>query len=178
MQLLLALTIVGRTRRLWLAGLTRTILSGRLGGLAGTVLTRRPRLTRLTRAVLARLLRLAGLTRLGRIGAADRALLGDDLAAGSLRGVHLAHNALIACRLLRRDGERHRCRARPCDAWPNGKAARALRQRAEPRALPVADLDPSDVAVGIRIKLDVLCSSCRGAAFGHLDKAAGAANAE
>ena len=71
----------------------------------------------------------------GRIGAAEVALLGHDLPADGLRRMQLAHETLVARDLLRRDRQRHRGKARAAGAaGPDGKAARALRQRAEPRA--------------------------------------------
>jgi hypothetical protein len=124
------LTILTRAFRLaWLlralplrrAGLL--LLTGRLL-LAGRLL-----LTRLPRRLVATVL-----VARRRIGAADRTLLADDLPADALRGVHLSHNSLIAGRLLRRDRQRRRSCARPADAGTHGKAARALRERAQSRA--------------------------------------------
>src|ERR1700722_12963685 len=88
-----------------------------------------------------------------RIGAAQRALLGDDLTADGLRGMDLTYDALIAQRLLRRDHERLRGKA-PARAAPDGEAAGALRERTEPRAGAVGDVDPPDLAVGVGIELD------------------------
>src|SRR5258707_1367313 len=130
------------------SGLGRALSVGRAWlRLTGTVLSGRP-----VRPWLARLI--AAIVVQARIGAAERALLGDDLAADGLRGVHLAHKSLIALRLSRRDRKRHRRKARAAaHAGADGEAARALRQRAEPRARPVIDLDPSDPAVGVGIEL-------------------------
>ena len=50
------------------------------------------------------------------IGAAEVALLVDDLPAEVLRRVDLAHKALVAQRLLRRDRHRHRGKARAAGA--------------------------------------------------------------
>src|SRR5206468_13012885 len=118
----------GRTRLL----LTRTVV---LNGLAVRPLRllarrRRPQL------LLLRLERPRDARARGRIGAAEVALLGDDLPAHGLRQMHLADEAAVARDLLCGNRGRHRGKAhdagRGC-ARPDGKAARALGQRAEPR---------------------------------------------
>ncbi len=87
-----------------------------------------------------------------RIGAAEFALLGDDLSAGVLGQMHLIDEDAVARDLLRRYRDRHGGEARPASAGPDRKAARALRQRAEPRAAgAVADVDVPDPAVGVVI---------------------------
>ena len=65
----------------------------------------------------------------------------------------------------------------PPTAGAHAEAAGALREETEPRAGAVVDLDASDMAVGVGIKLDVVLAR-RAAVFRHLDEAAGAANAE
>jgi len=60
-----------------------------------------------------------------RIGLPQRALLADDLAADALRGMNLAHDALVAQRLLRRDHQGRGGEA-PTGAGPDRKAAGAL----------------------------------------------------
>lgn len=116
-SLLLTLTVVGRARLL----LTRSVLA-RL---------------RLTRTVLSRLQlaraagRLTSLTsrRVGidsaRIGAAEVALLAHDPLSSRLRCVNLAHKALIALLLLRRNRKWYGGKARACRARPDRKTARA-----------------------------------------------------
>ena len=75
--------------------------------------------------------------------------------------------------------QRHRGEAHAAGAWPDGKAARALRQKAEPRAGAVVDLDAADPSVGVGIKLDRdVVRIAGGSALRHLDEAGGAANAE
>ena len=145
-------------------------------------LSRRGRAGPLRRAILS--LR-AGLTRRviawiisGRIGLPQRALLADDLAADALRGVDLAHDALVALGLLRRDRQRQRGKA-AASAGADRKAARALRQRTEPRAVAAIDLDPADppVRIGIELDRDIVGVS-GGGALRDFDQAGGAANAE
>ena len=85
------------------------------------------------------------------IGAAERALFVDDAAADSLRGMHLAHEALVALHLLWRNRQRHRGEARAAGAGPDGEAAGSLCEKAEPPACAVIDFDPADLAVGVRI---------------------------
>lgn len=106
-------------------------------------------------ALPARLARLVATVRIvrGRIGAAQGALLGDDLASEILRGMHLTHKALIALRLSWRDRQRQGRKA-PAGAGPDGEATGALREKADPRAGAVVDLDPPHLAVGVRIKFD------------------------
>ena len=65
----------------------------------------------------------------------------------------LAHDALVAQRLLRRNHQRRRGDA-AAGAGPDRKAAGALRERTEPRAVAVVDIDVADPAVGIGIELD------------------------
>src|SRR5262249_36526307 len=90
--------------------------------------------------------------------------------------------ALVARRLLRRNRNRHGGEARAARAaraGTDGKSARTLCQRAEPPALAIVDLDPSDPAVGIGIELDVDIVGGRGRrALRHFDQTGGAANAE
>ena len=159
--------------------LSRTILRSWLLWCASTVLpwqTVLPlRATRLTR--------LAGPDRpvrihKARVGAAEGALLVEHAAAEDLRRVYLTHKTLVAHHHLRRHHQWHRGETRTSAAWPDGKAARALRQKAEPRAGTIVDLDAADPAVGIRIEFyrDVV-GSCGGSACRHLDEARGAANA-
>ena len=113
------------------------------------------------------------------IGAAEFALLEHDLPAEILRRVELTHKALVAQHRLRRDHQRHRGETRAARARADGEAAGALRQKAEPRAGAVVDLDPADPAVGIGIKLDRdIVRIVGGGAFRHFDEAGGAANAE
>jgi hypothetical protein len=167
---LLALS-AGDGARLLLLRLTRTVL-----------------LPRLTGPVLARLAGPAGLPGLADrpvridevgIGLAERAPLLEHAAAERLGGVHLADKPLVALQHLRRDGDRHRGKARAACAGTNGKTARALAQKAEPRAGAIVDLDAADAAVGIGIKLDVdVVRTRRGGACGHLDQPRRAANAK
>jgi hypothetical protein len=105
--------------------------------------------------------------------------LGHDLTPKVLRGVDLAHKSLVALSLLRRDQQRHGGEAPAAYGRPDGKTARALCEKAEPRAGTVIDLDPSHLAVRIGIELDRdIVGAARGRAFRHLDKSGGAANAE
>jgi len=127
--------------------------------------------TRLARRVGAR-------SRSVRVLLALNAPLGDDLAADALRGVNLTHKTLVAQRLPRRNHKRQRGKA-PAGAGPDRKTAGALRQKTEPRAGAIIDLDPADPAVRIGIELDRdIVRIARGRAFRYLDKAGGAANAE
>ena len=112
------------------------------------------------------------------IGAAERALFLHDLAAEILRGVNLAHKTLVARDLLRRKRQRYCREARAAGARADGKTARALRQRAEPYAAAIVDLDPADPAVSVGIKFDRDVAGCGGGAFRDLDQAGGAADAE
>ena len=75
-------------------------------------------------------------------------------AAEILRRVNLTHEALVALHLLRRNRQRHGGETRAADAGADREAAGALRQEAKPRARAVIDFDPSDLAVGVGIKLD------------------------
>jgi len=110
-----------------------------------------------------------------RIGPPQRALLRDDLTADDLRRVHLAHDALVARGLLRRDHERGSGHA-AAGAGADRKAARALRERTEPRAgAAIIDVDMPNPAVGIGVKLDVVAAA-RGPV--DLDKSGGAANSK
>ena len=114
-----------------------------------------------------------------RIGAPSRTLLVHDLASDILRGVQLAHNTLIARRLLRGDREGHHAWPRPADTGSDGKAAEGLGERAEAGAGAVVDLNAPDVAIGIRIELDVDIGgtgSSRG--FRHFQESRGPANTE
>src|SRR5581483_2178512 len=152
----------------------RLAIVRRGGSLTRTVRRR----ARLTRTILTGPRRIAIL----RIGAAELTLLTYDLAADGLRRMQLAHETLVARGLLQRNRKRHRgkaCAARTTGSAADRKAARALRQRAEPPSLPVVDLDLSDPAIGIGIELDVDvvgAGCCR--AFRHFHQAGGAANAE
>jgi hypothetical protein len=103
-RLLLRVLPVGRPRllRAWLV--TLPAIRCALLRLIGTVLSGRA-----VRPLLAGLV--AAIVVQARIGAAERALLGDDPSADALRGVHLAHETLIAQRLSRRDRKRHRGKA-------------------------------------------------------------------
>src|SRR6185437_9807144 len=113
-----------------------------------------------------------------RVGLPQRALPADDLPADALGRMNLSHDALVAQRLLRRDRERRRGKT-SARAGANGKTARALGEKTKPRAVAIVDLDPSNPAVGIGIKLDVdAVRIVGGCTFRHLDKAGGAANAE
>ena len=101
-------------------------------------------------AVLAGRTTRVGAVRIGpvRIGSPQRALFGHDTASDRLCGMHLAHDALIARRLLRRNHQR--CGREPAaGAGTDREAAGALRQRAEPRAVAVVDVDGADVPVRI-----------------------------
>src|ERR1700722_15772675 len=113
-----------------------------------------------------------------RIGLPQRALLRDDLPPDALGGVDLAHDALIAQRLLRRN--RQRCRGEAAaGAGADRKAAGALRERTEPRAAAVVDVDMPDPAVRIGIELDRDIVGARGRRIlRHFDQAGGAANAQ
>jgi hypothetical protein len=113
------------------------------------------------------------------IGATEFALLEHELPADILRRVKLTHKALVAQHHGLRNRQRHRGEARAARARPDGEAARALREKAEPRAGAVVDLDPSDPAVGVGIKLDRdVVRIVGGGTFRHFDEAGGAANAE
>src|ERR1700676_5448876 len=87
----------------------------------------------------------------------------------------LQHPAVVRG-FRRRDLERHGAKAAAGPAR-NGESAGALRQRAEPAALAVEDVDLPDMAVAIRIELDLrlAASGCR-AAWRHVDHASRAAN--
>src|SRR6202022_1576133 len=147
---------------------TRPLRRGILFLLRHDVLFLKARLTR----------RIGGGIVSGGVSLALDAPLGDDLAADILRGVNLAHDALVAQRLLRRDRERHRGKASP-GAEPDRKAAGALRQSTEPRAVVTVDLDPPAPPVGIGIELDRdIVRACGGSVFWPLDQTGGAANAQ
>ena len=64
------------------------------------------------------------------IGAAEFALLEHELPADILRRVKLTHNALVAQHHSLRDHQRHRGEACAARARADGKAARALREKA------------------------------------------------
>ncbi len=89
------------------------------------------------------------------------------------------HNALIAQNHRLRNRQRHRCEAHAAATWPDGEAACALRQKAEPRAGAVVDLDAADapVRVGIELDRDVI-RIVGGRTLRHFDEAGGAANAK
>lgn len=132
-----------------LPSLTRTVLlTGRLAGpdLAGrTVL---PDLAGLELPV-----RTVRIDEIG-IGAAELALLEHHLASKILRRMELSHKTLVAQTHRLRNHQRHRGEAGAARAGPDGEAARALRQKTEPRAGAVVDLDLADPAVGIGIELE------------------------
>ena len=152
----------------------------RAGAPGASRLPRRARLSRswtLLQIILS--LRLAGLIAARgsvRIGLPQRALLGHDLPSDHLRRVHLAHHALVARRLLRRDHERGGGDA-AAGAGPDRETAGALRERAEPDTAAVMDIDMPDPAVGVGIKLDIV-GARRRATLRHFDQPRGAANAE
>jgi autotransporter-associated beta strand protein len=107
--------------------LRQTVLLLKTGLLRQTILFRQTRLPR----------RIGGGIIPGRILQPLNALLGDDLAADTLRGVDLLDDALIALHLLR--GDRQRLHGKtPAGAGPDGKAAGALREKTEPRAGAIA----------------------------------------
>src|SRR6185312_339230 len=113
------------------------------------------------------------------IGAAEFALLEHHLASEILRRVELPHKALVTQYHRLRDRQWHRGEAYAARAGPDREAARALRQKAEPRAGAVVDLDSADPAVGIGIELDRdVVRIVGGGAFRHLDQARGAAYAQ
>ena len=85
--------------------------------------------------------------------------------------MNLTHKTLVALHHLRRNEQRHRGNASAADAGADGETAGALREEAEPRAGAVIDLDTTDMAVGVGIKLDVVLAR-RAAVFRHLDEAA------
>ncbi|MDE2603869.1 MAG: hypothetical protein KGL62_16075, partial [Bradyrhizobium sp.] len=92
--------------------------------------------------------------------------------------MNLVHDALVAERLLWRDHQGGRGKAPACAA-SDGEAARSLGQGAEPHAIAVVYLDPSNPAIGVGIELDRDVVRIIGSgALWHLDKAGGAANAE
>ncbi|MGB6751272.1 MAG: hypothetical protein WBE71_01510 [Xanthobacteraceae bacterium] len=105
----------------------------------------------------------------------DLAALDRDLPADRVRRVEPLQDAAVARRLLRRNLIEHGHDA-AVRARPQREAAGALRQGAEPPALPVEHFDASDMAVGVRIELDG--RRPRAARRRHFDDACGAANAE
>jgi hypothetical protein len=70
-------------------------------------------------------------SRPGRVLLPLNAPLGNDLAADALGGVNLANDALVAQRLLWRDGERQRRKA-PTGARPDRETAGSLGQKTKP----------------------------------------------
>ena len=84
-------------------------------------------------------------------------------------------HAAVAGRFLRRNLKRHGLQS-AAGAGPEGKGAGAFSQSAEAPALPVEHLDPADIPVGVRIKLDPGLG--RAACRRHIDHAGSAANTE
>ncbi len=179
--LLLSLA-VRRARRLLLTGpVTGPLLLSRTIWLTGLQLSR-PALSRRTvLPVLAGLklpVRPVRIDEIG-IGAAEFALLEYHLASEILCRVELPHKALVPQNHRLRNHQRHRGEAGAARAGPNGEAARALRQKPEPRAGAVIDLDLADPAIGIGIELDRdVVRIVGGGAFRHFDQTGGAANAQ
>lgn len=110
-RLLLTAAVVGR------AGLLEPLASAVLSGLWNARARSARRLTRLTP-------RRIGIDA-ARIGAAEVALLAHDPLSSRLRCVNLAHKALIALLLLRRNRKWYGGKARACRARPDRKTARA-----------------------------------------------------
>ena len=111
---------------------------------------------------------------------ADTQPLDGHAAADCVADTQPLQHAAVARRLARRNLKGHGADA-PTGAARNSKGAGAPRQRAEPAALAVKDLDLSDMAVGIRIELDPRFGRTRGpraAFFRHIDHAGRAADAE
>lgn len=96
----------------------------------------------------------AQLLRVRRAGL-TQASLHDDVAAGALRLMGLSHKRLVASDLLRRNSQRHGSRPH-AGAAADSKATSAARQDAERAAVVTADFDSSDMAVGVRIELDIV----------------------
>jgi hypothetical protein len=81
--------------------------------------------------------------------------------ADIVRDEQSLQHAAVARHFGRWDLERHGAKA-AAGAARNAESAGALRQRAEPTALAVKDLDLPDMAVAIRIELDLwLAGACR-----------------
>src|SRR6185312_12953850 len=133
----------------------------------------------LTRRVVARTIWVVALIIVSRrIGLPQGALPGDDLPSDVLRGMDLAHDALIAQRLLRRNRQRRRGEA-AAGAGTDRKAAGALRERTEPRAAAVGDVDMPDPAVRIGVELDRHIVGAHGRGIlRYLDQAGRATNAQ
>ena len=87
----------------------------------------------------------------GGIGAAEFALLEHELSADILRRMKLTHKALVAQHHRLRNRQRHGGETCTACAGSDGEAARALREKTEPRAGAVVDLDAADAAVGVVI---------------------------
>ena len=104
--------------------------------------------------------------------------LDGHAAADRVGGAQALQDAAVARRFVRRDLKGHGAHAAARLAR-DGEGAGALGQRAKPAALPVKHLDLTDMAVGIRIELDLgfgRTGSCT--AGRHFDHPGRAANAE